>query len=445
MTKTYEDGINAAGNALDELYSLDEDILFKLFINCRTAEDVVSKHSIPYIIETITNWHNGNKDNNIQSHMQKDSKKEIPVNNGERFYEIFRNAPVYNTSEIDEINKNGGLKGKIVWYVANIYSGVIIVKDKKILRKVYISDLGRSHTAKNSLRKMPTLYCGDMVRFTLTEYNNNVYANDITLIGHANVSRGDIQIGNAYISRKHVIRYGLQNAIPKLSHDMKMSYSKITEELKNIGKTKDDVWYVFVRTPIREYRFFKTTSPIKGDGQVESLDDLLFKLDQEILGIKENEVFFTPEEYALRMENSKKQHDKKEKEQYKKVGCSKLIAAELLLNGFSKSETKEIIRLYGLEKKIKKGVIDIHSNFAAVAKDAIGKKKPKSRAQLDTRILWFICGTKAYLNILGYPVKQSKEMVKEWNLLERIRSNEIDVLNTSRKEVAEQIARNISK
>ena len=89
--------------------------------------------------------------------------------------------------------------------------------------------------------------------------------------------------------------------------------------------------------------------------------------------------------------------------------------------------------------RLKKNIINESSDLSVIAKDIIGKKKPKNKALANTKDQWFIYGVKGYLGLIGYSTGEVQQMVKEYDLQGKIQSGEVDTENDDRKEVAKNI------
>lgn len=116
---------------------------------------------------------------------------------------------------------------------------------------------------------------------TISKNENHVCATDIHIIGYKK------KVHTIYTPDKlhsfytdDIFRYGIANAKKEVMKKLNMTEKEVDEK----GFTTNDYDYVFIKTSNCEYRIYQNTSPITGDGKVESLTDYLDLLNMEIIG-----------------------------------------------------------------------------------------------------------------------------------------------------------------
>ena len=404
MNKTYEDGIRDAGVILDELFSMDEKTISELFDECTTPDEVIYENSVSHIIDVIQKTHAANE-----------PKRSIKEKSAIRsFQDTLRQTSWCSQDDIKTF-PNGKCKGTIIWYDGRLHKGLIAIIKKHVMKKVLIGPMGKSITAKNSLRKRRGLRCGDLVEFDIVPYNGKVYADNIEKYGHVSVKRTDILLPVADIntcasvSNMSVTRYGKQSAVGKIMRDTKKSKQEVIEQLTAIDCTCEDVEYVYINTPRGEYRIFPETSPIKGDGHVKDLDEYLLTLDKKIFGIKEGEKFKTSDEND---EDRKKKMEKP----IKITGLIQYLKTLLMEQTFSSAEIKEIIRYSGMEKKLKKGAITMSIQaMEDVAPVITGRRKPKKKTIYNKDKIYKDQIAACLMANHAIPKKEAKQMVENYH------------------------------
>ncbi len=87
-------------------------------------------------------------------------------------------------------------------------------------------------------------------------------------------------IGNIKIEAKYINDYGY---VPGNKALKRVGINE--NELNKNGYTIEDLDYLYISTPNKEYRFFKLSSPVVGDGRVNGLRDIYEEMDEKLMKI----------------------------------------------------------------------------------------------------------------------------------------------------------------
>ena len=178
------------------------------------------------------------------------------------------------------IKANNTLTGRILRYDSDRGYGFIYKRSKGVGKEIYFR---KSDFVSNTNGTKARV--GSKVTFTLDVYNGRVHARDVKVVGHiydGHTRRLILPNGTSAINYKSVMKFGRSNCYNRILRDD----NGITEDMiKKNGYSKEDFDYVFIRTVNSEYKVFKTGCPIKGDGQVDDLDEYLKYLTKEFVMI----------------------------------------------------------------------------------------------------------------------------------------------------------------
>lgn len=402
--QTYED----MTSSLDLLYSMSDTEIHKCFHGYNSLQEVLDDMPISKICEMLDQYYNSESEIS-------DTQPDHADNEIHSFDWYLRRAKGYTEEELKTIKSP--IKGVIAWTNSNSKTALIFKREKGTVRKFF---------APLSNKLSRTLFAGDVVLFIPEKgpHDANTAVN-IEKTGHV-CSRRDLVITPyIVIDAYKIIRYGIKNAYSRLIMNSHMSQEEFDEKMEREGVNKRDFSYIYIRTPRKEYKIFEKTSPIKGDARVDNLQEFLQCLNLKILGISINssQTMITLEEYENNRQKKKEQTENNELLQKKIQGYIDLVQGILIQSGVK--DVKEKIKAAGLQKKIKKGKIDIQkTDPKTVAGEIKGKGSYYGTLQ-DYRQAFYVL-VKGYIKLAGYTDKEAKKMIRQYKLSEKISNGEFD-------------------
>lgn len=439
-------------NILDELYSLSDNELKRIFPEYEYLDDIVEKCSLKEISDRIEKY----TSSITLEGLEKKKTATTVMATGAVKMDAFINEPEsqpkrpeivtlswllshdegYSDKEYEKLCNTNKPTATVFWYSSQKGKGFLYRQHKGTIHKISIDDRGLSSNVKRQIR------CGTIVSFTPYRDNNgHVCAKDLILCGKVGSENTSVSLPDGSVKKARFIRrYGLNNAIPEILRRLNEGSDKIvyTEEwIKNQGYKKEDFEYVFIKTNQGdEYRIYGSSSPITGDGKVENIYAFLQDLDHKVLSFSYDEKLIKD-----KSERSLCKQEKEEKEDREKLipWYRMRLIAEIIKLGFCKDKAKDIVIKAGVEKKIKKDMLELSEESLISFAKELTKKYDKRPAD-DHNLLWFRMVVQSEMMKKGVFVKDCKRMMDSCGfnaLMQKKKWPELK--DTDPKKVAEEI------
>ena len=375
--------------AIEELSTLSDEELKKIFPEYTDMNDILNKCPVGVISERIEKYTEQISGKTATTVMTTTAVKFDGSENDQKDFIpdvvtlgwLLTHDEGYSDKEFESLTATEHPKGIVLWYDYRRSMGFLFRQHKGTIHKISITKEGMSNTLNSRL------HCGDIVKFTpyRTE-KGHVCARDVKRIGHVQNTSKPIELpGGSQIRPVSVWRYGLANAMNQVIY---RSNGKITAQtIEENGYHREDFDYIFIRTNggMEEYRIYSTSSPIKGDGQVENIYEFMKMLDQKILAFTYAPGLVKTKEMRL---SEKEVKENKDELAHTILWYRTRLEAELIWLGFDKSEAKAMIGQFNIDKKIKKHCLELSvEGIKKTAKMLSKKKSPAPNA--DGKARWF--------------------------------------------------------
>lgn len=333
------------------------------------------------------------------------------------FGQALKAASEYTREEAAHMNTRKDISGMVVWCDRHEKRCMLTCREKGVLRKVFSGTL--------PVRLSRKLFAGDIVSFRFGYDEESVYAEEIQKTGHVSVPNAGIPLDkDVFVGNRTVLRYGFRNAANGIYRKQGMKIDDLKKALSENGYALSDLSYIYIRTPNDMFRVFPRTSPIKGDLQVDDLEDFLAGLDRLVLGIREDDnSFLTKEQAEERQRREREEGEQRAAENLKKslyiTGFCGLVAAEIYALGFSEKEARALVKRQGLEKLLKRAMVTFDDPEKA-AKDLAEKytrnKRPEKarfgQVKEDCARKADALRARAKLQMEGHTKKEAKDILQ---------------------------------
>lgn len=248
------------GNILDELNSFSDEEIKSCFGSNISIDLITQKYTIMEISEKLENFHK-----NI---LISTKKKTVDTDN-------YFTATYFTKNETEKVIGKK-LKGMILWYDTQKHKGLICSKLNGKYKKARFKVNGIEQ-----IRNVHPPHIGDLAKYFLfyDETSNIILAENVNIYGHVSTPSKWISLPNgSIINPKRVLKYGRGN-----DFELFQKQNGLSEEIKNYGYNKKDFDYIYIKTVQDFLKIYKTTSPLKGDEQVENLDEFMKYIESRII------------------------------------------------------------------------------------------------------------------------------------------------------------------